>query len=77
MGRSSYDDWGEFTVAVEEKYGLSKKQILDAFYSMKPSSDESEGEFIMRVEDMRMRYGESSDMCFRHFVPQLSLDFRK
>jgi hypothetical protein len=50
---------------------------LDAFYAMRASPDESEAEFIVRVEDFRVKYGESVDTCFRNFVPQLSLEYRR
>lgn len=47
-------DWDDFMGAVEDKFGLSKKQMLDAFYSMRPGNDETESEFLLRVEDFRV-----------------------
>jgi hypothetical protein len=44
---------------------------------MRPASDETEAEFIVRVEDFRVKYGESPSTCFRNFVPQLSLEYRR
>ncbi len=44
---------------------------------MHPAADESEGEFLLRVEDFRIKYAQSEDTCFRNFVPQLSLDYRR
>ena len=66
-----------FVEAVEAKYGLSKRQILDAFYSMRPAYDESESEFLTRVEEFRIKYGEAEETCFRNFIPQLSLEYRR
>ena len=39
---------------VEKRFGLSNKQVLDAFFAMRPEADESEANFLLRVEDMRL-----------------------
>ena len=73
----SFLSWGAFKEAIGDRYGLSRTELLDAFYEMSPSSNESEAEFILRVEKMRIRYGESSAACFRMFRGKLSLAFQQ
>jgi hypothetical protein len=51
-----FSSWAAFEIAVEARYGLSRKQILDAFYAMRPEADEREAEFLLRVEDFRVKY---------------------
>lgn len=51
-----FTNWGAFKRAIEERYGLSCKPILDAFYDMRPEAGESEAEFLLRVEDLRLKY---------------------
>jgi hypothetical protein len=41
---------------VELKYGLTRSELLDAFYEMSPGETESEAAFILRVEKLRTRY---------------------
>jgi hypothetical protein len=38
----SFDDWYSFEKMVEDRFGLSKRQILDAFFAMRPDGVESE-----------------------------------
>jgi hypothetical protein len=62
---NSYRDWDDFKKAVEERYGLSRSELLDAFYDMSPMEGESEAQFILKVERLRIRYRESASTCFR------------
>jgi hypothetical protein len=41
---------------VEKRFGLNEKQILDAFFSMRPDPHETESQFILRVDDFRLKY---------------------
>lgn len=70
-------DWDDFMMEVENKFGLSKKQMLDAFYAMRPGNEETESEFLLRVEDFWLQHGESPKTCFRTFIPHLSLEYRR
>lgn len=47
--------WEELKKAVEKIFGLSLRQLLDAFDSMKPENSEYDAEFILRVEDKRAK----------------------
>jgi hypothetical protein len=49
--------WEDFVAAVEEKFGLSHRQVVDAFYQMRPAIDEKDAEFLVRVEGFRVKYG--------------------
>lgn len=53
---SGWDDWYSFQETVEARFGLSKRQILDAFFAMKPEPGEGEAQFLLRVEDFRRKY---------------------
>lgn len=50
---------------MEDKYGLSRTELLDAFYEMRPSPQETEAEFVIRVEKLRVRYQEAPTTCYR------------
>ena len=47
------DTWESFKYIVEARFGLSQRQILDAFYAMRPEAGEGEAAFVLRVEDFR------------------------
>lgn len=70
-------DWGELRGVVEAAYGLTKEEMLDAFYGMRPASGEPAHAFILRVEDKRARYGVDQSACYRVFTPLLSLEERQ
>lgn len=40
--------------AVDRRFGLSKRQVVNAFYAMRPEMGETEPRFIERVEDRRL-----------------------
>ena len=61
----SYSSWDEFKEAVTARYGLSRAEILDAFYDMTPQENEGEASFILRVERLRIRYNEPESTCYR------------
>jgi hypothetical protein len=46
---------------------------------MCPSQSERdrEEEFLLRVEDERLRLGESGFVCYREFIPKLSASYRR
>ena len=72
-----YPSWEEFKGAVNCRYGLSRAELLDAFYDMAPLDNESEAQFILRVERLRIRYQESESTCYRQFKPRLRLAYRE
>lgn len=69
--------WEEMKALVEARYGLSDSRIRDCFYAMKPELSEKEEDFVLRVEDERLRLGENSYNCFKEFVPKLSTKYRR
>lgn len=71
------DSWRELRHVVERRFGLSRKQLLDAFYAMRPHPGEAANAFLLRVEDMRLRYGVGEDTCERHFLHLLPLESRQ
>jgi hypothetical protein len=73
----SFISWMQFKETVDTKYGLTRSELLDAFYEMAPDGSETEAAFILRVERLRVRYQESAATCFRMFKPKLSLRFRE
>lgn len=38
---------------------------------------ENEAQFILRVEDFRLRYSQAEETCYRTFIPKLSLEYRE
>lgn len=73
----SYASWDEFKDAVTARYGLSRAELLDAFYDMAPQPGEGEAHFILRVERLRIRYNEPESTCYRQFKPRLRLAYRE
>lgn len=65
--------WATLREVVEEAFGLTREEMLDAFYSMRPANGEPSHAFILRVEEKRARYGESTSACYRVFTPMLNL----
>ena len=61
MKSQVFDSWPELKALVEARFGLTKSQLLDAFFSMRQSDTESASQFIMRVEDKRALYSVSED----------------
>ena len=61
MKSQVFDSWQELKALVEAHFGLTKLQLLDAFFSMRQSDTESASQFIMRVEDKRALYSVSED----------------
>ena len=51
--------------------------MLDTFDSMRPNPQESEADFLLRVEDKRAKLGQSPEFCCRNFVKLLSLEYRR
>jgi hypothetical protein len=62
---------------VEERYGLSDSRVRDCFYAMRPENLEKEDDFLLRVEDERLRLGESPYSCFKEFIPKLTTKYRR
>ena len=49
-------DWAEFKESITQKYGMTRDELIDAFYEMAPSKGETAPNFILRVERLRSRY---------------------
>jgi hypothetical protein len=58
-------DWADFKESITQKYGMTRDELIDAFYEMAPSKGEMAPDFILRVERLRSRYGEAPRTCFR------------
>ena len=56
MKNLTYTTWSELKERVEERFGLTESQLLDAFFGMRPADGESAGAFIERVNDKRLLY---------------------
>jgi predicted Zn-dependent protease len=52
----SFISWVQFKESVDLKYGLTRSELLDAFYEMSPGEGETEAAFVLRVEKLRVRY---------------------
>lgn len=62
---------------METRYGLSRAEILNAFYRLNPNTNESESSFILRVEQLRERYNVPEDRCFDLFIHKLKREYRE
>ena len=60
---------------MDNKYGLTQKQLLDAFYAMAPAHNESAHQFVLRVEEKRIKYHVTEDSCKRSFLKALPEEF--
>lgn len=40
--------------AVDKRFGLTSRQVVNAFYAMRPVGGETEPRFLERVEDKRL-----------------------
>ena len=71
-----YNSWQALKAVVEERFGLTTSQLLDAFFAMRQAESESAAQFIIRVEDKRALYNVAQDQCWRHFTPLLDVNER-
>jgi hypothetical protein len=53
---SAFGDWSSFKRIVEEKFGLTRQQLEDAFFAMTMDPSETADDFILRVEEKRIRH---------------------
>lgn len=67
------DDWRHLRKVVDSRFGLSSTQLLDAFFAMRPTGGERSAQFILRVEDKRIRYKVPEDQCYRNFTQFLDV----
>ena len=51
FGGAYFWDWDTFKECVEARYGLTKDQLEDAFFSMHPASGEDAAAFVLWVEN--------------------------
>ena len=69
-----YDSWHAFKAVVKERFGLTKSQLLDAFFGMRQADSESPEHFIICVEDKCALYNVAEDQCWRYFTPLLDVN---
>lgn len=62
---------------MNQRFGLTSRQVLNAFYAMRPVAGEQESKFLERVEDKRLQYAQDTEMCLRSFLPVLSIGYRR
>ena len=51
---SAVDTWRELKLLVEKRFGLTKDQLLDAFYAMRQGRGETAAEYVLRIKDKRL-----------------------
>ena len=71
-----YDLWHTLKALVEERFGLTKSQLLDAFFGMRQADSELTAHFILHVEDKRALYNIVEDQCWHNFTPLLDVNER-
>ena len=64
-------DWTTLKKAVESRFGLPRKALVDAFYNMRIAEGQELGSFILHVEDMHAHLNIDRDSCFRTHAPRL------
>ena len=57
--------------AVEDRFGLPRKALVDAFYAMDVAPGQSLSSFVMSVEDKRARLDIDRESCYRTHAPKL------
>ena len=70
-------DWDSFKEAVERNFGLTRQQLEDAFFSMTPTNNENPDDFILRVENKRVKHRIDANTCYRAFLRTLPLEYRE
>jgi hypothetical protein len=45
--------WSEMEAAVDKRFGLTSRQVINVFYAMRPASGETEARYVERVDDKR------------------------
>ena len=56
---------------MEDRFGLPKKALVDAFYAMEVSPGQTLSSFVMSVEDKRARLSIDKESCYRTHAPKL------
>lgn len=64
-------DWTTLKKAVESRFGLPHKALVDAFYNMRIAEGQELGSFILHVEDVRAHLNIDRDSSFRTHAPRL------
>ena len=57
--------------AVELRFGLQCKALMDAFYNMRIAEGQDLGLFILHIENMHVRLDINCESCFRMHAPKL------
>lgn len=53
----TFDDWDEFKVAVNARFGIDEFDMHDMLYATQPASGEQGWDFVCRMEDERALLG--------------------
>ena len=64
-------DWTTLKKAVDLRFGLPRKALVDAFYNMRIAKGQELRSFILHVEDMCEHLNIDRDSCFRRHAPRL------
>ena len=56
MQNQPFKDWDELKAKVEERSGLTKSQLLDAFFAMHHGENRTSAAFTEWVNDKRLLY---------------------
>ena len=68
-------DWTTLKKAVESRFGLSHKALVDAFYNMHIAEGQELGPFILHVEDMRACLNIDSQLLFLNACPKTRISW--
>ena len=64
-------DWTTLKKAVESRFGLPRKALVDAFYNIHIAEGQELGSFILHIEDMHAHLNIDCDSCFRMHAPRM------
>ena len=56
MKNLPFQDWDELKAKVEERFGLTESQLLDAFFAMCHEENQTSVAFIEWMNDKRLLY---------------------
>ena len=62
-------DWEALKRAIEARFGLSKKALVDVFYAIDVAPGQSLGSFVTIVEDKRARLNIDKESCYHTHAP--------
>ena len=62
---------------MEGRFGLTPEQLEDSFFAMEKAKGEGVPEYVIRIEDARVKLGIEERITFRSFLPRLPSEFRR